>query len=125
MGKERLIVVAGPCGAGKSTLVQGLKAKGYHAHTVAQEHSISPTMWQLTKPEVLIYLDASLEVIKQRRQVAWGEARLQEQRHRLRHARTNCDLYINTDQLTAEEVLNIALKFLEEGQGRDCNTGRY
>lgn len=119
MGKERLIVVAGPCGAGKSTLVQGLKARGYHAHTVAQEHSISPTMWQLTRPDVLIYLDASLAVIKQRRQVAWGEERLKEQKHRLRHARENCDLYINTDAMTEEQVLAVALSFLEEGQQRD------
>jgi len=113
MEDERLIVVAGVCGAGKSTLVQGLKKLGYHAHTVAQEHSYAPKMWQMANPDLLIYLDASLETVCRRRKVEWGEDRLSEQRKRLAHARENCDLFIDTNPLTIEEVLQQAVEFLD------------
>ncbi len=114
LDEDKLIVVAGVCGAGKSTLVQGLINHGYHAHTVAQEHSYAPAMWQMTKPNILIYLECSLATISQRRRIQWGEARLQEQLHRLRHARANCNLAISTDNLSIPEVLEIAVDFLKE-----------
>lgn len=111
--KDLLIVVAGVCGSGKSTLVEGLKREGYHAHTVAQEHSYAPRMWMMTNPQVLIYLEANLETIKTRRQIHWGEDRLKEQLHRLRHARENCNLKIDTNDLSIEEVLLRAIDCLE------------
>ncbi|MHB8171568.1 MAG: nucleoside/nucleotide kinase family protein [Thermincolia bacterium] len=112
MRDEGRIVVAGVCGAGKSTLVQGLKKMGYDAHTVAQEHSYVPKMWQMSNPDLLIYLDAELETVCSRRKVQWGEDRLVEQRRRLAHAREHNDLYVDTNSLAIEEVLDYTLNFL-------------
>ncbi|MDA8235961.1 MAG: hypothetical protein M0Z31_14430 [Clostridia bacterium] len=114
MKDEGRIVVAGVCGSGKSTLVQGLRKLGYDAHTVAQEHSYVPKMWQMSNPGVLIYLDADLVTVCQRRKVQWGEDRLVEQRKRLAHAREQRDLYIDTNSLTIEEVLELAKNFLRQ-----------
>ena len=53
------IGVVGPCAAGKTTLIAGLRNHGYTAKHIAQEHSYVPAMWQLlTNPDILIYLDA-------------------------------------------------------------------
>ena len=99
------IAVVGPCGSGKSTVVKILQAEGYHIKAVGQEHSYVADMWaRLTKPDILIYLDASLWAIAQRRQISWGQKRLDELNHRLRHARANCHFYINTDALSPAEV---------------------
>jgi len=57
---DLLLAVVGPCAAGKSTLIEGLRQHGYQARHVAQEHSYVPEMWKLlTSPDYLIYLDVS------------------------------------------------------------------
>ena len=57
-----LIAVVGVCAAGKSTLVQALRAEGFNARQVLQEHSYVPNMWQrITNPDLLIYLDCTIE----------------------------------------------------------------
>jgi deoxyadenosine/deoxycytidine kinase len=109
-----LIAVVGVCASGKSTLVRGLQARGWNARHVVQEHSYVPDMWQrVTRPDLLICLDASLETIRQRRcdpeMPAWL---IESERYRLRHALAYCDLYIKTDALTADQVLERALDFL-------------
>ena len=115
-----LIAVVGVCASGKSTLVRGLQARGWNARQVAQEHSFVPDMWQrITQPDLLICLDASLEIIRQRRQDPELPAWLIEQEHqRLRHARAYCDLYVQTDALTLDQVLKRALDFLGATEGR-------
>ena len=108
------IAVVGPCAAGKSMLVERLRALGYEARQVSQEHSGVPTMWRmLHPPDVLIYLDASLPTIARRREIDWGEEYLLELRNRLRHARQHCDFYLQTDGLSEEEVLEKVLAFLK------------
>lgn len=108
-GKPRIAIV-GPCASGKTMLVGRLRALGHDAHECAQEHSAVPTMWRrITDPDILIYLDATLPTIAQRRRIDWGEEVLAELHRRLRHAREHCDLYIATDGLTPEEVLERAL----------------
>ena len=110
-----LIAVVGPCASGKSSLVRKLKALGYNARHVAQDHSYVPDMWQrLTNPDLLIFLDAKLGTIARRRRISWGERYLADERHRLRHARQHCDLYLATDDLTEQEVLKKVITFLEE-----------
>jgi cytidylate kinase len=70
-------------------------------------------MWQkISKPDVLIYLDASLPVVAERRPADWSKEYLAEQNRRLSHARQHCDLYIQTDGLSEEEVLEKACAFL-------------
>lgn len=115
--KQRpLIAVVGPCAAGKSSLVRRLKAMGYNARSVAQDHSYVPDMWRrITNPDLLIYLDAELSTIARRRRIGWGERYLNDERHRLRHARQHCDLYLPTDDLAEKEVLEQVVSFLTRG----------
>jgi hypothetical protein len=120
-GRIRVVVV-GVCAAGKSLLVRALIEAGYDALECAQEHSYVPTMWRrLCHPDVLIYLDADLSAVKRRTSEGWSAKDLKEQRRRLRDARTFCDLHLHTDAISAEEVCDHVLKFLElwaETQGR-------
>jgi cytidylate kinase len=105
--------VVGPCCAGKSTLVAALTARGYVARHIAQEHSFAPRMWHVIgHTDVLVFLDVSYAVAQQRRWMNWQPHHLQEQQRRLRHARDHCHLYLHTDTLTAQEVLNRVLAFL-------------
>jgi len=110
---QPLIGVVGPCAAGKSTLIAGLTRLGYRSRHIAQEHSYVKDMWQrLTDPDVLVFLDASYPTTCQRRKLDWTEADWQEQQQRLRHAREHADLYLDTDKLPAEEVLEQVVEFV-------------
>jgi guanylate kinase len=110
-----LIAVVGPCTSGKSTLVQALQARGYNAREVVQEHSYVPTMWQrIAQPDLLIYLDVSWEVAQQRRPTDTGTDWWDELAQRLHHARQHADLYINTDALPPQKVLDRALALLKQ-----------
>jgi len=109
------IGIVGPCAAGKTTLINGLKRHGIEARHIAQEHSYVADMWQrLSKPDVLIYLDASYPVSQRRRKMNWNEQEHREQEHRLRHAREHAQLYIQTDALTPDQVLKQVLLFLAQ-----------
>jgi len=108
-----LIGVVGPCGSGKSTLITGLEKYGYTCRHIAQEHSYVQAMWQIiSKPDLLIYLDASFAVSTARRKLNWREEDYQEQLRRLGHARQHAHIRIETDNLTPEQVLQTALDFL-------------
>ena len=108
-----LIGVVGPCAAGKSTLITELTPLGFRTRHIAQEHSYVKDMWQrLTNPDILVFLDASYATTCQRRKLDWTEADWQEQQHRLRHARENADLYLDTDKLSAEQVLERVVEFV-------------
>lgn len=109
------VAVVGACAAGKSTLVSALREAGYEARHVAQEHSYVPAMWQrVSRPDILIYLDADFETIMARRApFSFSPADLAEQKRRLAHARQHCDLFIDTNDLTPVEVRQRCLSFLE------------
>lgn len=109
-----LIGVVGPCGSGKSTLIAGLEQHGYVCRHIAQEHSYVPAMWQkLTKPDILIFLDASFPVSTVRRKLSWQKQDHEEQLRRLMHARQHAHLVIDTDDLTPRQVLQEALDYLQ------------
>ena len=73
-----------------------------------------PTMWQvIARPDVLIYLATSFPVSTSRRKLNWQEKDFNEQLRRLAHAREHADLIIDTDALTPEQVLQMALDFLK------------
>jgi ABC-type glutathione transport system ATPase component len=113
-----LIGLVGPCGAGKTTLANGLTRLGYRARHIAQEHSYVKDMWQrLTNPDILVFVDASWAVTCRRRSLDWTEAEWQEQQHRLRHARENADLNLDTDNLSIEEVLERVVEFVGKRGG--------
>lgn len=106
--------VVGPCCSGKSTLVSALVQRGFAARHIAQEHSFAPAMWQvIAKADVLIFLDVSFDVAQQRRWMDWKPADLEEEHRRLKHAREHCDLFVQTDALSAEQVLQRVLSVLE------------
>jgi hypothetical protein len=113
-----LIAVVGPCASGKSQLVRGLRKQGYNAREILQEHSYVPTMWQhITRPDLLIYLDVSEKVARRRQPTGapanwWGTLA-----QRLHHARQHADLYINTDTLTIQQVLERATAFIRDVAG--------
>ncbi len=110
-----LIKIVGPCAAGKTTLTNRLRAAGYNARQIAQEHSHVPDMWRrLHPPDVLIYLDASDATILRRRPSKTLAVTLSKQRQRLAHARAHADLIVITDDLTPDEVYRRVVDFLEE-----------
>ncbi|MBN1661304.1 MAG: hypothetical protein JXA93_23120 [Anaerolineae bacterium] len=109
------VKIVGPCASGKSVLAAGLRSLGYDAVSAAQDHSYVPDMWwRINPPDVLIYLDVTLPSVHERgrRGMGWDQVYLDAQRHRLRDARARCDLYLPTDGLSEQEVLDRADTFL-------------
>jgi thymidylate kinase len=107
------IGIVGPCSAGKTTLIAGLKEKGYLARHIAQEHSFVPDMWQrLVNPRLLVYLDVSYEESMRRRPLDMTRAEFEEQSRRLQHARQHADYYLHTDAHSPGEVLQAVREFL-------------
>ena len=111
-----LIGIVGPCSSGKSELGRALRARGYRAKQIMQEHCAAPAMWQrVTNPDVLIYLDVDMDVAARREGLSEPSSWWPEEREvRLAHARAHCDLYIDTSPLTPDEVAAQALAFLLE-----------
>ena len=112
---RQLIGVVGPCGAGKTTLIASLRQAGYEARHIAQEHSYVKDMWKrLTNPDILVYLHVSYPLTMSRRRMDWTEKEYEEQLNRLRHARQYADVYVDTDELSQQQVLDIVLRFIRE-----------
>ena len=112
-GTPRLTVV-GVCSSGKSTLVRTLRERGYNARAVSQEHSYVPHLWQRSKPDVLVYLDASIHTIRGRGRSRWPQSRLDDEHTRLDHARQHCDIYIPTDGLAPEDITSRVLTYMSK-----------
>ena len=111
---KSIIGVVGPCASGKSTLVDALRSKNYLVRHIAQEHSYVRDMWkQLSDPDFLIYLDVSFEISIRRTGTSWKREIFEKQVARLEHARNHADLFIQTDELNSQQVLNIVLDFLQ------------
>jgi deoxyadenosine/deoxycytidine kinase len=111
---KNLIGVVGPCAAGKTTLIAALKTRGYQVKHIAQEHSYVANMWKrLSDPDTLVYLDVSFPLTIERRNLDWTRKEYTVQLHRLRHARIHADYYLNTDELSPQEVLDLVLNFLQ------------
>lgn len=120
-----LIAIVGVCASGKSTLVKELNEVGFNAYNVAQEHSCIKKFWNRRGPDFLVMIDASLDAIKNRREIVWGETRLALQYERLRDAKENADLYIQTDLLSKEEVLQKVIDFIRRNSDVEDNFTRF
>jgi len=115
MEQRPLIGVVGPCGSGKSTLIAGLEKHDFTCRHIAQEHSYVQAMWQIiTKPDVLIYLNSSFNTSTTRRKLNWLEKDYNEELRRLAHARDHANIFIDTDDLTTEAVLQKVLDSLKK-----------
>ncbi len=115
MGNDLIIGIVGPCKTGKSVLREGLEKHGYQVKHIAQEHSHTPSMWQkIANPDVLIYLSVSYLKTHARSSMSWVKAEYEEQLKRLKHARQHAVIYVNTDDLTEEEVIQSVLDFLRK-----------
>ena len=117
VNKPFLIGVVGPCGSGKTTLTEALDTRGYSTRHIAQEHSYVKDMWRrITNPDVLIFLQASFPVTRQRRSkmIHWSQAAYDEQQRRLAHALEHADLVIDTDSLSIKEVFERVIAFIEK-----------
>lgn len=110
------IVIVGPCAAGKTTLTARLRALGHDAHACAQEHSGVPYLWQLSEPDLLLFLDVDLAATSARRGGDWPAALHATQGNRLAHARAHADLYLDGSALTPDEVAARVARFLAEQQ---------
>lgn len=99
-------------------LAERLKQHGYQASHIAQEHSYVPDMWQkFGNPDVLVYLEASFRTCARRKGLSWSRPEHAEQIRRLEHARSHCDLLVDTDRLSPEQVFHRVIEWLEGGLG--------
>ena len=114
------VAVVGPCAVGKSTVAAALRRGGWDVHQPAQEHSGVPDMWRrLARPDVVIYLDASLEMIKSHRpNLDLDEASLSRLNERLAHARAHADLVHCVDGEDPEVTLAVVEAYLVEWASR-------
>lgn len=102
--------MVGPCAAGKTSLAAGLRQHGYEVLVSGQEHSEIPTLWQRSRPDIVIALIADLEAIRQRRHNgAWPAWLFERQQQRLRHAFSAATMVIDTSHTDAPGVLRLAL----------------
>lgn len=109
------VTVVGPCASGKSTLVKALRMHGYDARATAQEHSAVPSLWERSRPDVLIALTADLESIRSRRgEPRWSGQILAEQTSRLEDATHHADLIADTSGRSVNDVVADVLTFLAE-----------
>src|SRR5690606_7862961 len=86
------VAVVGVCGSGKTTIVEALRERGYDAYVVGQEHSISPQLWAQRQPDHLLFLEATLETVRERRGATWPKWLYDLQQERLAHARAHASL---------------------------------
>jgi hypothetical protein len=99
------VVVVGPCASGKSTLVRGLRERGYDAVACGQEHSEIPTLWRHTDPDVVIALEVDLATVRRRRGEDWPRDLFETQRRRLTDAVAHARLVVDTSSLDGEELV--------------------
>ena len=66
----------------------------------------------MVNPDILIFLDASYPVSTQRRKLDWRLEEYEEQARRLSHARDHANLYLDTDVLTPEQVVEHVLEYI-------------
>ena len=93
---DRRIVIVGPCASGKTTLADTLRARGLDASVCGQEHSDIPTLWNHTRPDIVIGLTVSLAALRERRGADWPDALYRRQLERLSNAFAIADLLIDT-----------------------------
>lgn len=73
-----------------------------------------PDMWRrITNPDILIYLEVSYETTLARKNLNWTQAEYQTQLERLRDARKNTDILIDTNHYSAVEMVEFAMNQID------------
>lgn len=111
--RQPRVAVVGHCASGKTTLVGALRERGYDAFAVAQEHSGVPALWRHAAPDVLIYLDVPLGIVRERRGETWPRVVYDAQEMRLADARAHADLVLDSGCESASQVVAHAVSFLQ------------
>ncbi len=109
------VAFVGPCASGKSTVVDQLRDLGIDARMPAQEHSDVKDMWEkLLHPDLLVFLDAPNEVLRERREgvTDLSDEYLEDERRRLTHAFANADVSFDTSVTPSEEIVQAVLALL-------------
>lgn len=112
--KDVTIGLVGPCAAGKTTIANLLKNNGFrNVRQIAQEHSFVQNMWKkISNPDILIFLDVTYDNSFKRRPQNWTIKDYNNQVQRLTNARENADLYVDTNNLTINQVFDLILEYL-------------
>jgi energy-coupling factor transporter ATP-binding protein EcfA2 len=110
------LVIVGTCASGKSTLAAALREAGIDASACAQEHSEIPTLWNHTKPDVVVFLDVDLATIRARRSPTWPQTIYDAQRRRLENARSIADVIIETGAKSVDESVAVVLQHMNHMQ---------
>lgn len=98
------VAIVGVSAAGKSTLAESLRERGYDAHCLPQEHSsVRDLARELGYGHVVVLL-ASIEAVRRRRRVGYGTERVEIERGRLKSAMARAVVCVDTDRLTPQEV---------------------
>ena len=98
------VAIVGVSAAGKSTLAESLRERGYDAHCLPQEHSsVRDLALELGYRHVVVLL-ASIEAVRRRRRVGYGTERVEIERGRLKSAMARAVVCVDTDRLTPQEV---------------------
>lgn len=108
------LVIVGPCAAGKSTLVDGLRRTGVSARAVAQEHSRVRDLFRRRPSAGVVYLTADWPVIHARRPLSFGRVQYEDEVKRLLYVRSLADVVVHTDVLTPDDVLALVVRWMRE-----------
>lgn len=103
------VAVVGGCASGKSTIAERLRDLGYDAYVVGQEHSEIEDLWRRQSPDRVVFLETSLEAVRQRRDRYWPEWLFHRQVKRLAWARKHADVIVNTEETSEEDAMEAIL----------------
>lgn len=107
------VAVVGGCASGKSTISARLRDLGYDAYVVGQEHSDIPDLWRRQSPDRVIFLETSLDAVRERRGRSWPEWLFHRQRERLEPARAGADVIVNTERASVQDSIEAILTTIE------------
>jgi cytidylate kinase len=106
------IVIVGPCASGKTTLAEALISRGLDAAVCGQEHSEIRTLWNHTRPDVVIGLTVTLQALRERRGADWPASLYRRQLGRLAPAYSVADLVIDTTSTDPDAAVDAVLTHL-------------